>query len=317
MSRGGTTSPWKRYAVVSFLGLLVVLAGCGQLLPAPPSHQNDYLTPDLTYTNGTNASEGNGSTASLEVHHIDVDGGESTLVITPEGDTVLIDTGPREQDGERVIEYLEGQNVTRIDRLVATHSDSDHIGGHADVIRHFETEHDGVGTVYQSNLIEDTALYSQLQEAADQHGVSIEDIYSGQAVYSRGSMAVLAVSPPSFDVDGSNGDRGLSLLIEYGNYTELVSAGTEEVAESHMVANWGNNLESDVYHLGSGNLTRSSTGDFIQALQPSVVVVSRPESDVSDSDRVGEIASEQYWTEDQGHIVVTTDGEDFQIETQR
>jgi len=69
----------------------------------------------------------------LEIHHIDVGQADSTLIITPEGETILVDTGDWRQSGQGVIEYPDAHEIDRIDHLVATHAHADHIGGHDEI----------------------------------------------------------------------------------------------------------------------------------------------------------------------------------------
>ena len=73
----------------------------------------------------------------LQVHFIDVDQGDSTLIISPNGRTMLIDAGDNSK-GSEVISYLKRKGVSKIDILIGTHPDADHIGGLDDVIEAFE-----------------------------------------------------------------------------------------------------------------------------------------------------------------------------------
>jgi competence protein ComEC len=65
---------------------------------------------------------------------------------------MLIDSGHFNDDGEYVLSYLDALDVDRIDYLVTSHSDADHIGGHADVITQLETNGDGVGAIYDPGI---------------------------------------------------------------------------------------------------------------------------------------------------------------------
>ncbi len=71
------------------------------------------------------------------VSYIDVGQGNSSFVKFPDGKTMLIDGGDKEF-GETVEKFLDDRNITQIDYLVATHSDSDHIAGLNYVIENFE-----------------------------------------------------------------------------------------------------------------------------------------------------------------------------------
>ena len=69
---------------------------------------------------------------TLDVYFIDVEGGQSTLVVTPTGQSLLIDAGYAgrgERDLNRVLEAARDAHVERIDRLLITHFHPDHVGG--------------------------------------------------------------------------------------------------------------------------------------------------------------------------------------------
>lgn len=75
-----------------------------------------------------------GAQNKLVIHFINVGQGDCTLIELPDGKTMLIDAGQVDQ-GEVVVEYLNGLEINTIDYMVATHSDSDHIGGLIKVLK--------------------------------------------------------------------------------------------------------------------------------------------------------------------------------------
>lgn len=98
------------------------------------------------------------------VSYIDVGQGNSSFVKLPDGKTVLIDGGDKEF-GETVADFLNDRNITQIDYLIATHSDSDHIGGLNYVLENFEFKH--IFRPFQISMNSDNTVYEKedLKEA--------------------------------------------------------------------------------------------------------------------------------------------------------
>ncbi|OYR82955.1 competence protein, partial [Halorubrum sp. E3] len=147
--------------VLLLLGV-VVLAGCAGVPLGEP------VSTDTAPDSGSDVATANGS---LEVHFINVGQSVSTLVIEPDGETMLVDTGHYNDDGEYVLEYLRQRNVTRIDHLVTSHNDADHIGGNAAIIDYYETEADGIGAVYDPGIAANTVTYEEYLDAVEAHNV--------------------------------------------------------------------------------------------------------------------------------------------------
>src|ERR1700736_1641786 len=74
------------------------------------------------------------SQKTLDIYAIDVEGGQSTLVVSPSGESLLVDTGsPGERDADRIVATAKQAGLTRIDYVVITHYDGDHVGGAKDL----------------------------------------------------------------------------------------------------------------------------------------------------------------------------------------
>jgi len=74
----------------------------------------------------------------LRIYFIDVEGGQSTLIVTGAGETLLVDTGYPDRDGrdpDRIMAAMRDANVSRIDYLLITHMHEDHNGGAAELAR--------------------------------------------------------------------------------------------------------------------------------------------------------------------------------------
>jgi len=100
---------------------------------------------------GAAESRADETNARLDIYWIDVEGGAATLLVSPAGESVLIDTGlPGERDPGRINKLARDiAGLKRIDHLVITHYDRDHYGGAADLSRLIP-----IGTLYDTGLTE-------------------------------------------------------------------------------------------------------------------------------------------------------------------
>src|SRR5262245_30584994 len=71
---------------------------------------------------------------TLDIYFIDVEGGQATLLVSPSGESFLVDSGnPGERDADRIADVARRAGVKRIDNLMVTHYDGDHHGGAKDL----------------------------------------------------------------------------------------------------------------------------------------------------------------------------------------
>ena len=67
---------------------------------------------------------------TLDIYYIDTEGGQSTLFVSPSGESLLVDTGNAgDRDLNRIVDALAAAKVTQIDHMWTTHYHSDHVGG--------------------------------------------------------------------------------------------------------------------------------------------------------------------------------------------
>jgi competence protein ComEC len=84
-------------------------------------------------------------TKTLDFYWVDSEGGGSTLIVTPAGESVLIDTGnPGGRDPGRIVAAAKAAGLTRIDYVLLTHYHVDHFGGGAEVAQQLP-----FGAIYQ------------------------------------------------------------------------------------------------------------------------------------------------------------------------
>ncbi len=295
----------RSFSVIS-ISLLLVLSGClGGI--GGFDEESEPANPDVE--------------DELEIHHLDVGQADSTIVITPDDETILIDTGDWRQDGAEVIAALEAMGVDRVDHLVATHAHADHIGGHAAVIEHFETERDGIGAAYDSGVPHDSATYDRYLDAIEDHDIDLLLVEEGDELPIDDDVEATVLNPPAGDSGDDLHFNSIAIVFEFGEVRYLTTGDVESNAEARLVEQWRDELNVDVYQAGHHGSETSSTPPFLDAVTPQIAVISsaydsqfgHPHDTVLES--FADRGIETYWTGVHGDIVVTTDGEAIDVET--
>jgi competence protein ComEC len=309
-------------AVLLVVGLLL-LAGCtagtGQTGGA-----TDVRDATATGSGGTAGGSGAvaGENGTLEIHFINVGQGDSTLVVGPTGETILVDTGDFRDEGAYVIDYLESRGIDRIDALVSTHADADHIGGHAAVIEHFETEGDGVGAVYDPGIAASTATYDRYLDAVERYDVPLYRTLAGDEVPLDGATVSVLAPPERPLADGERNENSIVLRVAFGRTSALLPGDAGAAGEPYLVETYGEELDVTLLKTGHHGSSSSTSAALLDATAPKVVVVSsaydsrygHPHREV-----LGRLAARSipaYWTGTHGTVVATSDGRVVEVATQ-
>jgi len=302
--------------------LLVVLAGCSGTGLAPTPDGRDVTDTDGAVTGGTVGTLDAPADGTLAVHFLAVGQGDATLVVAPSGETMLVDTGDFEDDGEHVVDYLRRNGIDRIDHLVTTHADADHVGGHAAVIEYLETEGDGVGAVYDPGIVASTRTYEAYLDAVERYDVPLYETRAGDEIPLSGvELAVLG--PPESFLDGRDRNaNSIVLRLGYGERSFLLTGDAEADAEEWLLDRYGDRLDATVLKVGHHGSSSSTTPPFLDAVSPTVAVVSsaydsqygHPHDEVLD--RLAARSVPTFWTGTHGDAVVRTDGQRLVVATQ-
>lgn len=305
----------RQIGVALLLTGLLVLAGCTADLDRPNS-ATETTTAQTTAT--TTPSNG-----TLDVHFINVGQSVSTLIIGPTGETMLIDTGHYRDDGEHVINYLQRHGITRIDYLIVSHNDADHIGGNEAVIDYFETNANGIGAVYDPGIAASTQTYAEYLDAVEKHDVTLYETRSGDQIPFEGVDTTVLGPPEPYLENEARNENSIVLKLTFGHTSFLFTGDAEDTQERQLVETYDQHLNVTVLKAGHHG-SAASTGDpLLDAATPKAVAVSsgwenqygHPSQAVLERLSARNIPT--YWTATHGDIVFTSTGEHVTIKTQR
>jgi competence protein ComEC len=214
----------------------------------------------------------------LEVTAIDVGQGDSLLLVSPQGKTLLIDaggpTGGTSQTpsgnfeiGEDVVSpVLWSRNIRRLDAVALTHAHSDHMGGMPSVLRNFRPRVLWVGTNPE------IPAYDALLAEARGLDIPIESMAAGSDFEFGGAQVeVLAPAVDYAPGSGASNDDSLVLHVAYGRTSVLLEGDAEAPSERQMLVE---ELHSDLLKVGHHGSKTSTTPPFLAAVAPTYAVIS-------------------------------------------
>ena len=258
-----------------------------------------------------------GNERRLSVTFLDVGQGEAILVESPSGNRVLIDGGP---SGDAITGALGRQLPfydRRIDLVVATHQQTDHIGGLPEVLERY-----AVSAVLQTQVTAGSLAYDAWRDAVTASGPALIEAVRGQEI-DLGSGARITVLGPqrvNSDSDGDANDSSMVLLVSYGSVRILLTGDVSEDAEAALVAA-GTDLRADVLKVAHHGSATSTSTEFLRRVRPWVAVISaghdnqfgHPDPETLAKLRLATV----YRTDEDGDVEVLTDGQNLWVETSR
>ncbi len=263
----------------------------------------------------------------LKMTFIDVGQGDSILIEFPKGKRMLIDGGGLYGEhfdiGKKVIApFLWKKKIRRIDYLVLTHPDPDHLKGLPFIASHFS-----IGQFWENGLRVESPSYQELEEILKRKKIERHILHTSIPPLNIQGVQLSILHPPAGKAQGRGkrdprfiNNQSLVFKFQFKNIQVLLTGDIEEEAEYRMLRD-GVSLKADILKIPHHGSLSSSTLPFLQEVKPTYAILSvdhrgrdkLPHPEVLK--RYKRLGIKIFRTDQQGAITITTDGEKIKIKS--
>ena len=229
---------------------------------------------------------------NLEMIWIDTEGGAATLIITPAGESMLIDTGypDKDRDATRINEAARAAGLTKIDHLMISHFHRDHVGGLAALTKlipvgHFYGPNDKVELVnreWYDSYTSAAAGKRSIVQPGDRiplKGVEVRVVAANEKMLAKplngGRANPLCDNPADMSPAGFDNSRMVGVLLTFGKFTYLNLLDLDWRTELQLVCPVNKLGRISLYQASRhGGLDGAGSPALLGAIDPQVIVIS-------------------------------------------
>ena len=208
------------------------------------------------------------SPPTITIAFLDVGQGDATLIRDGNGFDVLIDGGQKFM-GEDLLGYIRQHNVDDIEVILATHADSDHIGGLITVIQANDIP---VESVYYNGYAGDTLVWTEFSAAVESEGLVLIPAQYPQT-FMWGGLNVQVLNPLPGIVNQEQNESSVVVLISYAQISVLLPADIDTGLEA-LLPMRTSNLEADILKVAHHGSKHSTSQSFLEQVQPKETIIS-------------------------------------------
>lgn len=192
--------------------------------------------------------------------------GDSTLLVSPDGKTMLIDLN-NQANGPEIVSSLQKLGIDTLDYLAFSHPHADHIGSYAVLFRYIKVKE---VLMNGHDYSEASSLFAGLMETIESNGIPVTILKEDDVFMFGEDVEVTIMNPPAdyvFDDASAVGNNGSMLMrFVYGESSYLTGGDLYAAQEKVLVEKYGDALQTDVVKINHHGYDSSSTKEWVNAV---------------------------------------------------
>ena len=248
----------------------------------------------------------------LKINFVDVGQGDSTFIITPKNKTILIDgggsnTGSFDVGENTLLPYILDKGYNKIDLMIISHFDSDHVGGLLTILEEIKVE-----KVLIAKQEEQSENYKRFLNIVKEKNIPVIVGKRGDKINIEKDLYLDILFPESEQIEENViNNNSLVFNIHYNNFSMLFTGDIEEIAEKRIIEITNKSrLKADIIKIPHHGSKTSSTRELLEIVLPKIALIGvgkdnlfgHPSSETID--KLDELEIKTYRTDINGEIMI-------------
>ena len=212
----------------------------------------------------------------LKIYFVDVGQGDSTFIVTPKNETILIDGGGSlgtdfDVGESTLLPYILDRGYKKIDLMFVSHFDQDHIGGLFKILEELKVE-----KVCISKQEEDSENYQKFLNIVKEKNIQVLVVKIGDKIVLDKNLYFDILWPKDKQIEENKlNNNAIVMKLNYNNFSMLFTGDIEKKAEEEILKTYKNSkmLESDILKVAHHGSKTSTTDEFLNKVKPKIALI--------------------------------------------
>lgn len=256
----------------------------------------------------------------LNVNFIDIGQGDSELIQLPDGKNILIDAGDKDAT-EKLVRFLKERKINKLDLVIISHPHLDHYGGLLGLLNYVD-----VDRVLDSGAPTSSTTYLSLLKKFASKKTKFSIVRKGEELKFTDNITLNVVAPEDPLLKNTKSDTNNASIVAkltHNKVSFLFTGDIESESQERILSGGGDFIKSDILKVAHHGSRYTSSNEFLDKVSPKVAVIScainndygHPHKETLS--RLDNKKIKTYRTDLQGDIIITSNGETYQINTKK